>query len=158
MQGGFINGTSTDTRKELPCRGISFGLLVLRQQVDKRRSKYACETLVIRFVNCSCFKCVNVGCLRRLRVSDLVLKYTSYIFYESIFHFLNDKTTKSMDKSYNFLFTDGQRKYTVQNNCKRNSKQRVPRYSISISMKIFIKINQIKIHIIRNTYMRLSIT
>lgn len=74
------------------------------------------------------------------------------------FIFLNDKITKSIDKSCNFLFTDGQRKYTVQNNCKRSSKERVPRYSISISMKVFIKINQIKIHIICNTYMRLSST
>lgn len=74
------------------------------------------------------------------------------------FIFLNDKITKSIDKSYNFFFTDGQRKYNVQNNCKRNSKERVPRYSISISMKVFIKIHQIKIHIICNTYMRLSST
>lgn len=79
--------TSTDTRKKLPCQGISFRLLVLPQRVDKRRSKYVRETLVIRFVSCSCFKRVNVGCLRRLRVSDLVLNYTSYIFYVSVFHF-----------------------------------------------------------------------
>lgn len=158
LQGGFINGTSTDTRKKLPCQGISFRLLVLPQRVDKRRSKYVRETLVIRFVSCSCFERVNVGRLRRLCVSDLVLNYTSYIFICQYFIFLNDKITKSIDKSYNFLFTDGQRKYTVQNNCKRNSKERVPRYSISISMKVFIKINQIKIHIICNTYMRLSST
>lgn len=74
------------------------------------------------------------------------------------FIFLNDKITKSIDKSYNFFLPMAKGSTLYKTIAKGIAKNEYLVIQFHEYMKVFIKIHQIKIHIICNTYMRLSST